>query len=347
VTGPADRNAQSDDRQPAVDAPLLSPVTCHLSPAVLLPAVESEIARLVSSRAALIPQVHQHLVQAGGKRLRPTLTILSAQAVGDCNERAIWFAALVEITHLASLLHDDVVDNATIRRGQPAVPVRWGNGVAVLVADWLVAQTYGELIPRDEIRAIEILASTVRLMCEAELRQIERRGDPWRVSEGTCLEIIAQKTGGLMAAACELGGLAGGGTDEQLAALRAYGVALGTAFQIQDDLLDLSGDPTVLGKQVGSDIAMGQPTLPVLYALRASSDGLLDELNAALQVSSPEELNLPHLRNLVEQAGGITYARQTAESHVERALQALADIPAGPPAEALRDLARQAIDRAK
>jgi len=345
VTGAAGANGQSSERQPAVDVPFPSPVPCPLSPAVLLPAVESEIARLVSSRAALIPQVHQHLVQAGGKRLRPTLTILSAKAVGECNERAIRFAALVEITHLASLLHDDVVDNATIRRGQPAVSVRWGNSVAVLVADWLVARTFSELVPGDETRAIDILANTVRLMCEAELRQIERRSDPWQVSEQTCLETIAQKTGSLMAAACELGGVAGGGTHDQLAALRAYGVALGTAFQIQDDLLDLSGDPTVLGKQIGSDIAMGQPTLPVLYALRNSSDGLLDELNAAVCVSSPEELNLPHLRDLVEQAGGITYARQAAESYVERGLQALADVPAGPPTEALAALAHQAIDR--
>ncbi len=340
MVAPTDSNSGSDDRQPTADAPLLSPVTCHL-----LPAVEAELARIVDSRAPLVPQVHQHLVQAGGKRLRPTLTILSAEAVGECNERAIRFAALVEITHLASLLHDDIVDNAATRRGRPAVNVRWGNGVAVLVADWLVARTYGELVRDHETRAIEILADTVRLMCEAELRQIEQQGNPWQLSEQTCLEIIAQKTGGLMAAACELGGLAGGGTDDQLAALRAYGVALGTAFQIQDDLLDLSGDPRVLGKQVGADIAMGQPTLPVLYALRNSTDGLLDGLNAALCVSSLDELNLPHLRQLVEEAGGIAYARQTAEHYVERAVEALAALPAGPPTDALAALARQATTR--
>lgn len=326
---------------------IADPPGAHPLVAAELAAVEAEIARLVSSRAPLVPEVHRHLVQAGGKRLRPTLTLLAAKAAGECGERAVRFAAFIEITHLASLLHDDVVDDAATRRGKPAVHVRWSNGVAVLVADWLIARTYAELVPREETRAIEILAQTVRRMCESELRQIERRPDPWGVSEATCLESIAEKTGALMAAACELGGLAGGGTDEQLAALREYGVALGVAFQVQDDLLDLTGDTRVLGKPVGTDIATGQPTLPVLYALRTSSDGLLDELNAALTVLSPEELDLPRLRELVEQAGGVAHARQVAREHADCAVRALANLPAGPAAAALADLARGAVGRHK
>jgi len=308
-------------------------------------AVEAQIARTASSRAALIPAVHRHLVEAGGKRLRPALALLAAKTVGECTERAILFGALVEITHLASLLHDDVVDNATTRRGRPAVHVVWSNSVAILVADWLVARTHGELLERGETRAAQILAEAVRLMCEAELRHVERRDEPWHMSERTCLEIIAAKTGELMAAACELGGMAGGADDHQLRALREYGLALGSAFQIQDDLLDLTGDPRVLGKQVGTDIAMGQPTLPVVYALSHSSDGLLAELNQAVRVASPEDLDLAKLRELVDRAGGIVYARHTARSLVERAVEALQAVPPGPAVEALTDLAQQAVAR--
>ena len=308
-------------------------------------AVEAQIARLAASRTALIPQVHQHLVQAGGKRLRPTLTILSAKAVGECDDRAILFAAMVELTHLASLMHDDIVDNSATRRGQASVSARWSNGVAVLVADWLIAAISHKLIAHGEFAAVDILTGAVRSMCEAELLHLEQRARTWELPEATYLEIVRNKTGALMAAACELGALAGGATPAQTDALRAFGFALGMAFQVQDDLLDLTGDPAALGKPVGTDIAMGQLTLPVLYALENSSDGLLDRLRAAVTVTSPDELEIPRLRGLVEEAGGIEYARRTARRFAQEASDCLATLPAGPPVEALNHLATHAISR--
>ncbi|MGQ9729913.1 MAG: polyprenyl synthetase family protein [Candidatus Zipacnadales bacterium] len=309
--------------------------------------VEAEIGRIVSARTALIPQVHQYLSQAGGKRLRPRLTILAAKAIGECTDRAILFAALVEITHLASLLHDDVVDESALRRGRPSVNAQWGNGVAVLMADWLIAQTSHELIAREEYAALEILARSVRDMCEAELAHIEQCAQDWQLPEETYIDIIRHKTGALMAAACELGGLAGGATAEQLQALQEFGLALGTAFQIQDDLLDLSGDTENLGKPVGTDIAMGHLTLPVLYALENSSDGLLEELKAAVTVASPEQLDLVRLRRLVEEAGGIAYARQVAAQQVEEAVESLRSLPSGPATSELARLAQEAICRTR
>jgi len=308
-------------------------------------AVEATIARLVASRTALIPEVHQHLVQAGGKRLRPTLTILAAQALGRCDQRAVHLATMVELTHLASLMHDDIVDNAATRRGTPSVNARWSNGVAVLAADWLISTVTCELVERHEYRALAVVTGAVRRMCEAELTHLEQRARTWTLPEATYLQIIRDKTGALMAAACELGGLAGGATPEQERALGGFGFALGMAFQIQDDLLDLVGNAATLGKPVGTDIAVGQLTLPVLYALENSTDGLLDQLRAAVSVASPDELDLARLRALVDEAGGLDYARRTAERYVDEALAHLDCLPPGPPTDALRALAERAIRR--
>ncbi len=307
--------------------------------------VEAAIARLVASKAPLIPEVHQHLVQAGGKRLRPRLTVLSAKALGACGERAVVFAAVVELTHLASLMHDDIVDNSATRRGTPSVNARWSNGVAVLVADWLVATVSREMIARDEFAALRVLTSAVRRMCEAELTHLQQRARTWELSEATYLDIVRDKTGALMAAACELGALAAGATPAQTDALRSFGFAMGTAFQIQDDLLDLTGDPATLGKPVGTDIAVGQLTLPVLYALEHSTDGLLDQLRAAVTVASPDELDVPHLRALVDEAGGLDYSRHAAQRYVDEAVAYLDCLPAGPATAALRALAEGAIRR--
>lgn len=307
--------------------------------------VEATITRVVAARSALIPDVHQHLIKAGGKRLRPTLTILAAKSVGHCSERAVLFAALAELTHLASLMHDDVVDDSPLRRGAPSVNARWSNGVAVLVADWLIATISQELVARGEYEALRVLTAAVRSMCEAELTHLELRSKTWELSETMYLEIVRDKTGALMAAACALGALAGGGSPEQIAALRSFGEALGTAFQIQDDLLDLTGDPATLGKPVGADIAMGQLTLPVLYAIANSSNGLRQHLREAVKVASPDELDVPRLRSLVEEAGGIEYSCRTARAYVDEALSYLDGLPPAPPVTALRALAESVIRR--
>jgi geranylgeranyl pyrophosphate synthase len=225
------------------------------------------------------------------------------------------------------------------------VNARWSNGVAVLVADWLIATVTEELITRGEYQALRALTGAVRRMCEGELTHLEQRARTWALPEATYLAIIGDKTGALMAAACELGALAGGASAAQTEALRTYGSALGMAFQIQDDLLDLTGDPKTLGKPVGTDIAVGQLTLPVLYALENSTDGLLDQLRAAVRVSSPEELDIPRLRALVDEAGGLDYARRAAERYVDEAVDSLECLPPGPPVEALRELAERAVRR--
>ncbi len=257
-----------------------------------LRAVEALIERLTQSRAHLVPQIRRHLLQAGGKRLRPGLTIMCAKALGEPGERTTLLAACVEIVHTASLLHDDVVDNAHRRRGVVSANRRWGNSAAVLTGDWLVATVSHTLAQGGEHEALQVITGAVVQMCEAELAQMADGGTRWRPrdvaarTEEECLHIIEGKTAALIAAACALGAISVNSSDADRQAVYNYGWELGTAFQIVDDILDIAGEPEALGKPVGTDTVMGQPTLPVVCALRRSSDGLLRRLEEAVRAAT-------------------------------------------------------------
>ncbi len=307
--------------------------------------VEAALRDFVSGRDDLIPAVYRHSLDAGGKRLRPALTLLAGRALGCRNERLVRLAAAPELVHLASLIHDDVVDEADIRRGRPAANAAFDNKTSVLVADFLVAKVYADLAQRRELHALAALATAVNHMCEGELRHLEARQTLGRLDEASYYDVVRKKTGSLMGACCDIGATAAHGPSEHVAALTQYGVELGTAFQIADDLLDLVGDPDELGKPVGNDLAMGKLTLPVIYALETSEDGLPAHLERVVGRGPLTREELHAVVALVEQTGGIGYARQAAERFAERARARLAPLPSSDAKTALLDLPDYCVRR--
>ncbi len=298
--------------------------------------VEARLAELLAGSSQLASKALQHSHEAGGKRLRPLVCLLSARAVGDCCDLAITCAVMVEAIHLASLLHDDVVDESDERRGRESVRKRWGNRVSVLAGDYLAARAYHELALRRHTFVLEALARAVRQMCDAELLYAEHRGSP--PSEDVYLNIAAGKTAALMQVAAQLGAWAAGG-DEHKEFLAEYGRCLGMAFQMGDDLLDLYGDAPAMGKPNGADVAAGQFTLPVIHAIEADTTGKLDEVVEHIRRTGPDEADGTQLAVLVEQLGGRLYAQTRMQAFAGQAQETLASLPSNEATAALAGLA--------
>lgn len=308
--------------------------------------VEQKLKAAVHSRVQLIPDVFLHTLEAGGKRLRPALALLAGQATGGSNERTDEVAVAVELVHLASLLHDDVVDEAPFRRGRPTVNRLWGNKVSVLVADYLFATAFHLLSQGADAEMFQILSRTVDRMCEGELTQLSHEGS-LEVSEAEYLDIIAAKTGALMAAACELGARVSGASEETREQLRRFGLNLGTAFQMTDDLLDLTGEESQIGKPVGNDLRNGRLTLPLIYTLQhlnGSQRGRFVELVNRGPLTRDDFL---FIRRLTAECGGFDYTRQAARNLIAEGQQALSALPPSAARKTLRRLAEHVLARSR
>jgi len=308
--------------------------------------VEAKLRAAVHSKLRLIPDVFLHTLEAGGKRLRPALALLAGQAVGNVNERTDDVAVAVELVHLASLLHDDVVDEAPFRRGRPTVNRLWGNKVSVLVADYLFATAFHLLSREADAEMFQILSWTVDRMCEGELAQLSYAGS-LEVSEAEYRDIIAAKTGALMAAACELGARVAGASHETYTRLHRFGLNLGAAFQMTDDLLDLTGEEAQIGKPVGNDLANGRLTLPLIHTLQrlnGSQRGRFVELVHRGQLTRDEFL---FIRRTTAACGGFEYTRQAAQDLITEGQQALADLSPSAARETLRQLAEHVLTRSR
>ena len=238
-----------------------------------LSAVEAKLTEHTASEYTFVDMAVQHVVEGGGKRLRPILVVLSAKVCGYEGSDAHTLAAVVELIHVASLVHDDVLDEAAIRRGRETLQTKWGNKVAVLVGDYLHARVLSMLVSRRaDDPAMAILADTTQAMCEGEVIHAYKSGD-FDISEAEYLKIISFKTGKLIAASCTLGAHLGNPTEtQQIEALTTYGQQIGTAFQIVDDLLDFTEDSDTLGKDAFGDLREGKLTFPIIYA-RSVCDG--------------------------------------------------------------------------
>lgn len=314
--------------------------------------VEDQLATVLQSRIATVPAIYHHARSGGGKRLRPSLLILSAQCVaGDeyatrvCRQDLISFATAVEMVHVASLMHDDVVDGSDLRRGRPTANALWRGKLCVFTADFLLADVYARLCTPDHAPLLREVADAVRRMCEGEIIQTVNEGN-LELTEEEYLRAIEGKTASLMAVCTGIGAQLGHGSPAQVGALRRFGFSLGIAFQIADDILDLVGDPQHMGKRRGQDLRGGRWTLPLIYVLGGMGDGHVSALRRELaDYATVDEPRLSSIVEVLRATGALSRAVATAQSHVGMARQALAELPETPVRGLLESLADAVVAR--
>ena len=297
--------------------------------------------RMASEHAPRIPEVTAHLVGAGGKRLRPMLTLASAALCGYRGPHDSRLAATVEFIHTATLLHDDVVDNSDRRRGWPTANLLWDNTSSVLVGDYLFARAFQLMVETGSLRVLDILAGAAATIAEGEVLQLTATRN-LGVDEATYLRIARGKTAALFAAACEVGGVIAGAPQTQVDALRTYGDALGIAFQIADDLLDYQGDAGTTGKDVGDDFAEGKMTLPVIKSVATGRDGAFWHRAVGERAG---EGDLARAMAIFARNGALAETREDARLWAARARGALAPLPAAELRAVLEDLADYVVAR--
>ncbi len=303
---------------------------------------EQFLRQIAESGSPIVREVTSHTLGVGGKRLRPAMLLLCARACGQISDPAVRLAAAVELMHSGSLLHDDVLDEAEMRRGAESAWRKWGVSQAVLVGDYLAAAAYRYLAEHDDNDYLNVLAQTVGEMCEAELLSLERGRE---IDEQAYLQIIAGKTAALFSASCRLGAKAAEAQDDVQSELAAFGHDLGLAFQITDDLLDLYGDAAKLGKSVGQDQSQGVRTLAVIYALENDDSGQVGRLLAQLSEEHGSKDTIVGLAASVEQADGRSYAEQCARDYIASAQSHLQILSPSPSREALFGLTEHIVGR--
>ena len=311
-----------------------------------LSAVEAKLTEHTASEYTFVDMAVQHVVEGGGKRLRPILVVLSAKVCGYEGSDAHTLAAVVELIHVASLVHDDVLDEAAIRRGRETLQTKWGNKVAVLVGDYLHARVLSMLVSRrSDDPAMAILADTTQAMCEGEVIHAYKSGD-FDISEAEYLKIISFKTGKLIAASCTLGAHLGTPTEaEQIEALTTYGQQIGTAFQIVDDLLDFTEDSDKLGKDAFGDLREGKLTFPIIYARSVCDDIEKHKLEKVLHPDTDRAEAIAFVKSLFQRHSVEENCLKVAQDYADRAKAALATLPETPARIALEQLADYVVSR--
>lgn len=320
---------------PSLDA-IQGPVRAQLDQ------VGDELRRIVLSDFTLIEEVNDHLLFLQGKLFRPTLLLLSAEATGASPQEALTPAAVVELVHLATLVHDDAVDHSVLRRGLPTVNALWTHQVAIIMGDYLYSRGITELTRLGDLEALAVLARAANEMSVGEMRQLLSY-DALDFTEDDYYRLIAAKTASLMSAACEMGALAGDPSHRE--ALARYGHNLGMAFQIADDLLDYTGSEDVTGKPTGHDLRERKVTLPLVGALDRASDAEEAEIREFFTRVDPSDEEIERIVSIVEERGGLDYARERAGHYADLADDALSGLAESQAVTALRDAVSYAVDR--
>jgi len=300
--------------------------------------------RMASEHAPRIPEVTAHLVEAGGKRLRPMLTLAAARMLGGQGERAVKLAATVEFIHTATLLHDDVVDESTRRRGRPTANLLWDNKSSVLVGDYLFARSFQLMTECDSLAVMAVLANASAVIAEGEVLQLTAAQN-LATTEAIYLQVIRGKTAALFAAACEVGAMVADATPAQVAALRSYGDALGIAFQMADDLLDYGGATAQIGKNTGDDFRERKLTLPVILAVAAADADERAFWDRVIARGAQRDGDLDHALTLMNRHGTLAATRAEANRWAQKARAALAGLPEHPVKAMLSDLADYVVAR--
>ena len=304
--------------------------------------VVDELRRIVLADFTVIEEVNDHLLWARGKLFRPTLLLLSNRVGDRPHPRAVTLAALVELVHLATLVHDDAVDHSVLRRGMPTVNALWNHQTAVIMGDFLYSRSVQELTSLGRIDLLAVLSRAANEMSVGEMRQLVSC-DALRFTESDYYRLIASKTASLMSAACEMGAVAGDARFSET--LASYGHDLGMAFQIADDLLDYTETEAVTGKPAGQDLREHKMTLPLIAAMQSMSTENLRDVEAFFADPEPTDDGIQQLISMVREHGGIEYALERARFFGERAAGSAATLPASDASEALREAVTYVVDR--
>jgi octaprenyl-diphosphate synthase len=300
------------------------------------------IYKRLGSDVALVNQVAHHIIHHGGKRLRPLTVLLAARACGCSSSDPIPAAAIIEFIHTATLLHDDVVDNSGLRRGQETANSLFGNQASVLVGDFLYSRSFQMMVELKELRVLEVLANATNTIAEGEVLQLMNCNNP-DITERDYMEVIYRKTAKLFEAGSQLGAILAGESEAVEQALAEYGRHLGRAFQLVDDALDYDAKPEELGKNIGDDLADGKPTLPLIFAMNNGSAAERHLIREAIESGSAQ--NLRSIQLAIETSGGLRYTAERARAEADQAIAALAVLPASKYRDGLKHLAEFAVAR--
>ena len=304
--------------------------------------VDEVIEERLSTDVPLVREVAQYIISSGGKRLRPALLLLVSGALGSPHPQRHTLAAVVEFIHTATLLHDDVVDESTLRRGRETANERFGNAASVLVGDFLYSRAFQMMVDVNNMRVMQVLSEATNVIAEGEVMQLMNMHDA-SLDEAAYLRVIRSKTAKLFEASARLAPILAGSDPETEALCATYGQALGTAFQVVDDVLDYEGDREVLGKNLGDDLREGKVTLPIICALRTASEGQKTLIRDA--IVQGDQTHLEEIQSIIQTSGALALARAAASAEAQRAIEAARSLPSNEFSNALLELATGLLGR--
>ncbi len=304
--------------------------------------VDKVIARRLDSGVPLVGSVSQYIISAGGKRLRPALLLLCCGALGFKGEQRFNMAAVVEFIHTATLLHDDVVDDSALRRGSPTANAKFGNPASVLVGDFLYSRAFQMMVDTQSMRIMAVLADATNIIAEGEVMQLMNMHNAG-LDEAGYLQVIRSKTAKLFEASCRVGAILSSASSLLEEACAEYGQALGTAFQVIDDVLDYTGDAAVMGKNLGDDLREGKATLPLIAAMQRGTGHERQTIQQAIETGNVDMLDA--VIAIVKKTGALDIARNAAQLEAKRAIEAAQRLPEGQHRDYLIELASQLLDR--